>query len=195
MVAHIFSRTTAIALVLAFTAWALTALTPTRADTHHSHPVKAGDLAISAPWIRASVPGQTNGAGYLHIAHHGQQDDRLLAVQSEAAERIELHTVVTENGMARMRQVHGIPLAAGKKTALVPGGYHVMFMKLKAPFQAGQTVAATLQFERAGVVAIRFTVQPATYRPEGQSGKHDAGHGHDHNHDHAHAHGHDGKHH
>jgi len=179
--AHIFARTVATVLTLA-----LTAFTPAIADTHHAHPVKAGDLAISAPWIRASVPGQTNGAGYMVIAHHGKQDDRLLAVQSDAAERIELHTVVTENGMARMRQVDGVPLAAGKKTALAPGGYHIMFMKLKAPFQAGQTVAATLQFERAGAVAIRFTVQPATYRPEGQSGKHGAGH--DHGHDHGHRH-------
>jgi len=180
MFAHTFARTTAAALALA-----LTAFTPTSADTHHTHPVKAGDLAISAPWIRASAPGQTNGAGYMLIAHHGQQDDRLLAVQSDAAERIELHTVVTENGMARMRQVDSVTLTAGKKTALAPGGYHVMFMKLKAPFQAGQTVAATLQFERAGAVAIDFTVQPATYSPEGQSGKRA---GHDHGHDHGHRH-------
>jgi len=175
-------------------ALSLTALAPAAADTHHTSAdtVKAGDLTITAPWIRASVPGQTNGAGYMTIEHHGKQDDRLLAVQSEGAERIELHTVVTENGMARMRQVEGIALAAGKKTALAPGGYHVMFMKLKAPFQAGQTVAATLQFERAGQVAIRFTVQPATYRPKGQSGKESgkAGAAHHHGHDHSHGHKH-----
>jgi len=170
----------------------LTALSSAAADTHNTSAdtVKAGDLTITAPWIRASVPGQTNGAGYMTIEHHGKQDDRLLAVQSEVAERIELHTVVTENGMARMRQVEGIALAAGKKTALAPGGYHVMFMKLKAPFQAGQTVAAMLQFERAGKVAIRFTVQPATYRPKGQSGKSGAAHHHGHDHSHGHDHKH-----
>jgi len=186
MFACTFARTVGLTL-------ALTALAPAAADTHKAstHSVKADGLTVSAPWIRASAPGQTNGAGYMTIQHHGQQDDKLLAVQSEAAERIELHTVVTENGMAHMRQVDGIVLAAGKKTALAPGGYHVMFMKLKAPFQAGQTVAATLQFERAGAVSINFVVQPATYRPKDQARKNEAGHGHDHgHHDHGHQHKH-----
>jgi len=155
-------------------------LTASLLATPPAHAQHAGDIHIDAPWIRASVPGQTNGAGYLVIDHHGKQNDRLLAVQSAAAERIELHTVVSENGMARMRKVDAIDIAAGQKTALAPGGFHVMFLKLAAPFKAGQTVPATLRFEQAGDIAIDFTVQPTTYRPEGQTrqpGKHG---GHDH---------------
>jgi len=150
--------------------------------------LKIGDLSIVSPWIRASVPGQTNGAGYLRIHHQGKQDDRLLSVQSEAAERIELHTVITENGMARMRHVQAIQLPAGQDTVLAPGGYHVMFMKLKAPFKAGEKVAAVLHFERAGKLDMVFTVQPATYRPADQQ---NGGSSHRHHRD---AHG-DGDHH
>jgi len=164
--------------------FSLTAALFSAPPTYAQH---AGDIHIDTPWIRASVPGQTNGAGYLVIDHHGKQNDRLLAVQSDVAERIELHTVETENGMARMRKVDGIAVAAGKKTVLVPGGFHVMFLKLRAPFKAGETVSATLRFERAGDIAIRFTVQPATHRPEGQSGqagKHGSHDKHHHGHHH-----------
>jgi len=173
------------------TTLALTLAAHAPAAAHGDHTdIKAGDLTIEAPWVRASAPGQTNGAGYMTLHHHGKQDDRLLSVQSDAAERVELHTVVTENGMARMRQVDGVTLAAGQETALAPGGYHIMFLKLKAPFQAGEMVAATLQFERAGAVPIRFTVQPTTYHPNGQTRQRDTGHHLNHDHgDHAHRHG------
>jgi len=157
-------------------------LTASLLATPPAHAQHTGDIHIDAPWIRASVPGQTNGAGYLVIDHHGKEGDRLLAVQSAAAERIELHTVVSENGMARMRKVDGIDIAAGKKTALAPGDFHVMFLKLAAPFKAGQTVPATLRFEQAGDIAIDFTVQPATYRPEGRTDKHGSHDHHGHRH-------------
>ncbi len=127
---------------------------------------KVGQVEIDDLWVRASAPGQANGAGYMDIDNDAMSPDRLLSVTSDAAERVELHTVQTENGVSKMRQVvGGIALLANTEVKLSPGGYHVMFIKLKAPFKDGATVPATLKFENAGEVAVQFKVMPASHNP------------------------------
>lgn len=136
---------------------------------------KAGQIQVDDPWVRATAPGQPNGAGYLTIRNAGQAADRLMAVKSDAAGRIEVHTIDNENGVARMRAVEGgVEVPAGGEVKFAPGGYHVMFMKVKGAFKEGADVPATLTFEKAGNVAVRFKVQPLSYHPAG-SGGHDMG--------------------
>ncbi len=45
------------------------------------------------------------------------------------------------------------------RSTLKPGGYHIMFMELKRPLKEGEAVKGTLQFEKAGTVAVEFAVQ------------------------------------
>lgn len=135
---------------------------------------KVGEVEVDDLWVRASAPGQSNGAGYMDIDNEAKTADRLLSISSDAAERVELHTVETANGVAKMRQVEGgIALPANGEVKLSPGGYHVMFIKLKAPFAEGATVPATLKFEKAGEVAVQFKVKPASHNP-GMSHDHGA---------------------
>jgi copper(I)-binding protein len=135
---------------------------------------KVGQIEVDDLWVRASAPGQSNGAGYMDIDNDAKSEDRLLSVTSDAAERVELHTVQTENGVSKMRQVEGgIALPADTEVKLSPGGYHVMFIKLRAPFKDGATVPATLKFEKAGEVAVQFKVKPASHSP-GMSHDHGA---------------------
>lgn len=135
---------------------------------------KVGQVEVDDLWVRASAPGQANGAGYMEIENDAKAADRLVSVSSPAAERVELHNVVTENGVAQMRQVDGVAVPADGKARLAPGDYHVMFLKLKAPFAEGGEVPATLKFEQAGEVAVKFKVKPLGHNP-GMAG-HDHGH-------------------
>jgi copper(I)-binding protein len=41
---------------------------------------------------------------------------------------------------------------------LKPAGMHMMFLDLKHPLEPGQTVAATLRFEKAGTVQVEFPI-------------------------------------
>ena len=134
----------------------------------------AGPLEINDLWVRGSVPGQTNGAGYMQINNPTGVSDRLLSAESEASTRLELHTVLTENGVAKMRQVTGIDIPAKGSAKLAPGGFHMMFLQLTGPFKQGELVPVVLKFEKAGEVRVNFTVKPSTYNP-GSSGEH--GHG------------------
>lgn len=139
----------------------------------------AGALELNDLWIRASVPGQTNGAGYLQIINSGTTADKLIAVQSEAATRVELHTVINEDGVAKMRQVQGVDIPDHGDVKFAPGGYHLMFLQLTGPFKQGSLVPVVLKFEKAGEVRVNFTVKPSTYNPgnQGTTGAHAHGAG------------------
>ena len=131
----------------------------------HAADFKAGSLEINDLWVRGSVPGQTNGAGYMQINNPSGVSDRLLSAQSEASTRLELHTVLTENGVAKMRQVQGIDIPAKGSATLAPGGFHLMFLQLTGPFKQGDSVPVVLKFEKAGEVRVNFTVKPSTFNP------------------------------
>ncbi len=134
-------------------------------------------LELNDLWVRASVPGQTNGAGYLQINNSAATADRLVSAQADAATRVELHTVITEDGVAKMRQVSGVDIPAHASTKLSPGGFHVMFLQLTGPFRQGTVVPVVLKFEKAGEIRVNFTVKPSTYNPGSQQEQDMHGHG------------------
>jgi periplasmic copper chaperone A len=119
----------------------------------------AGSLQIGNPWTRATPKGATVGAGYLTITNKGSEPDRLVGGSAATAARFEVHTTVEEKGVAKMRQVPVLEINPGQTLELKPGGMHVMLMGLKEPLKQGQKVKGTLVFEKAGTVAIEFTVQ------------------------------------
>jgi copper(I)-binding protein len=132
-----------------------------------AHDYKAGDIEIDNVWVRATAPGQVNGGGYLELENEGKTADRLLSIKADVAETVEVHETRTENGVSSMRGVGALDIPAGAEVKFSPGGYHVMFLKLKAPLKAGTEFPATLTFEKSGAVEVKFKVQPITYQPGG----------------------------
>src|SRR3954454_9756286 len=131
------------------------------AVTASAEEFRVGDLLIAHPAVRATPGGAKVGAGYFAVRNIGPTPDRLVAIESPAAGRVEIHASGAENGIASMRELtDGLPVPAGGEATLSPGGNHVMFVDLKAPFRTGETVAGTLIFERAGRVPVTFAVEP-----------------------------------
>jgi len=121
--------------------------------------VKAGDLVISQAWSRATPGGAKVGAGYFTVANKGSVADRLVAVSGDVAGRIELHEMATTNGVMTMRALpNGLTIEPGKTVTLAPGGYHLMMMDLKAPLKQGDKLPITLEFEKAGKIAVTLDV-------------------------------------
>ena len=86
--------------------------------------------------------------------------DVLVAASSEIADDTQVHEVVTEGSSAMMRPVQGgIPIEAGGRVSLEPGGYHVMLLGLEEIPEVGSTFELVLEFERAGRVSITVYVQ------------------------------------
>lgn len=119
-------------------------------------PLTLGDLSIGHRWIRPS--SGPNTAAYLTITNNGQQADKLVQVDCDAATTVELHNHIEDNGVMKMRPVAFIEI--GKDPVeLKPGGLHIMLMGLKDSFTGKDHVPLTLYFEKAGKITIDFPIK------------------------------------
>jgi copper(I)-binding protein len=116
-------------------------------------------VEIVKPWSRATPPGASVAAGYMTVRNKGASPDRLVAVTSPAAARVETHITVRDGSISRMREVKGYDVPAGGSLELKPGGSHLMFVDVKAPFKPGDRIPVTLRFQRAGEVRAQLEVQ------------------------------------
>src|SRR3954462_11935774 len=137
----------------------------------HAQEVKAGDLVITQAWSRATPNGAKIAGAYLTIENKGSAPDRLLGGSGDVAGKIEVHEMAMDNGVMKMRPLDkGLVIEAGKTVKLAPGGYHLMLQELKGPFKEGEKVPVTLEFEKAGKVAISLDVQGVGAQAPGGGG-------------------------
>jgi len=138
----------------------LTIVTTLVATSARAEDVKAGDLVISQAWSRATPGGAKTGGGYLTIENKGSAPDKLVSATADAAGKVEVHEMAMNNGVMTMRPLDsGLTIDPGKTVKLAPGGYHLMLMELKRPLKQGDKLPVTLQFEKAGKVAVTLEVQ------------------------------------
>ena len=124
-----------------------------------AHDYKIGSIEIVQPWSRATPSTAPSAGGFLTLTNKGDAPDRLIAIETPAAKQAEIHEMKMDGAVMRMRELeNGVVLPPGQTVELKPGGYHVMFMGLKAPFVKDQKVPATLVFEKAGRIDIEFQV-------------------------------------
>ncbi|GJE62005.1 hypothetical protein MPOCJGCO_4133 [Methylobacterium trifolii] len=136
----------------------LAAMIPALAQ-ERTGPLKAGDLAIEAPWMRAVPAGAKVAGGYVRITNTGSVPDRLTAAAVGVAGRGEIHSMTMEGGVMKMAPVPGgLSIEPGKTVELKPGGFHLMFQDLRSAPKPGDGVPGSLTFERAGTVPVTFAV-------------------------------------
>ncbi len=120
----------------------------------------SGGLRVEQAWARATPAVAPVAGGFLIIANDGGKDDRLLRVESDIAQRVEIHQMRNDAGVMRMRQVtEGLPIAAHGRLVMAPGGYHLMLIQPKRALLEGGHFDATLVFQRAGRVKATFQVR------------------------------------
>jgi hypothetical protein len=118
-----------------------------------------GSIHIAQPWSRATPKGATSGAGYMTITNRGTTPDRVSCVSSDASAQCQIHSMTMEGGVMKMRPVEdGLEIKPGETITLAPMGFHMMLATLKHPLEAGQTVKATLKFDKAGTVDVEYPV-------------------------------------
>lgn len=164
MITKTFSRRKALLLGLALAL---------PAAAHEPH-----ELLVEAPWARATAGAARTAAGYLAIVNKGDHAERLIGASSPAAGRVELHEMATVDNVMRMRPLpSGIDVPPGRTTELKPGGLHLMFIDLKAPFARGAKVPVVLTFEHTGDIKVELEVRDLRAGPPATGTR---GHGHGH---------------
>jgi periplasmic copper chaperone A len=132
--------------------------------------VKHGNLTIGHPWARATPGAVKNSAAFFTIENKGSAD-KLIGVTGDVAREIQIHTMITEAGVMKMREIKSLDVPANGKTELKPGGLHIMLIGLKEGLKDGSKFPLTLKFEKAGEVKVTVTAE--------KPGAHDhAGHKH-----------------
>lgn len=122
----------------------------TAAAVAFAMPVFAQDgVHVMDPYARASTGMSQSGAAFMRIVNHANVDKRMIAAQSDVAQRVELHTHKEDaNGVMRMIEVEeGFLIPANGEHTLARGGDHVMFLGLTRPLNHGDTVNLTLIFD------------------------------------------------
>ena len=143
------------------------------ATSAQAHGFKIAELEVGHPFVTTPLATAKSAAGYLSVKNTGATADRLIAVESDAAQKVQIHTTEFDaEGIARMKHVEAVDLPAGAEVRLEQGALHVMFMGLTAPMHEGSKIPGTLVFEKAGRLAVEFAVDApkADAAPEDHSG-------------------------
>lgn len=136
-----------------------------------AHEYVAGPLKIVHPWSRATPPGATVGAGYMKIINQGATPIRFLGGSTSAAQRVEIHTMIVDGGVMRMRPVTGgLVVPAGGQVALKPGGAHLMLIGLKKPLVEEDMVPLTLMFDGGVTVDVDLYIESMGAPSSGHEG-------------------------
>lgn len=119
-----------------------------------------GAIRVVDPFARVASKMAKSGAAFMVIENTAAEDDRLVGVRSDVAERVELHThIASGDGVMRMVEVpEGFVIPAGGSHGLVRGADHVMFLGLTRPLMPGDPLSVTLVFEKAGEVVVEMHV-------------------------------------
>lgn len=130
-------------------------------------------VTVSDPWVRATTSQQKATGAFMKL--DAAKAATLLSASSPVAGVVEIHEMVTQDGVMKMRAIPDLPLPAGKTTELKPGSYHLMLMDLKEPLNAGQKVPVTLVIEagqQRHEQTIEAEVRPLNSMPAAQLHQH-----------------------
>lgn len=117
----------------------------------------AASVTSSDLWLRESVPGAENGAGFGTLHNPTDQDVVVIAAASSAAADVELHRHVHRDGQMSMEHIAALTIPAGESVELKPGGYHIMLMQLHEPLQTDDTHSLSLRLDNGE--RIEFSVK------------------------------------
>ncbi len=123
------------------------------------------DLKIVMPWARASA--SKTAEAFLTIRNTGPEPERLMAISSPVAKRVELLRYEAIGGVNSAQTVKWIEIPPGKAIALAPATTVLSLVGLKRPLQVGSTIRLTLTFAHAGAVSVfaRVAAAGATEAP------------------------------
>lgn len=112
-------------------------------------------LSVSNAWVRPTAPGQKTASVYMQL--ESATAAALVAVETPAAAKAELHRMSMDGGVMRMRPLRRLDLPAKTPVMLAPGALHVMLSDVKRPFKEHDAIPLTLTIEGAG--GARSTVK------------------------------------
>ncbi len=119
----------------------------------------AEGISVHHAYVRSSGAMAKAAAAFMVIHNDSDKDVTLIAADTDVARKIELHTHIIEDDVAKMREIKGgITIPAGGFHELKRGADHVMFMGLTEKLVEDEMVKLTLEFEGQEPMVIEVVV-------------------------------------
>ena len=122
------------------------------------------EVTIDGAWVRGTVSQQKATGAFMTIK--SSKATQLVSASSPSADVTEVHEMVMDGNVMKMRAMTSLNIPANSPVELKPGSYHIMLMNLKKPLAEGEKVAITLNFADADkqkqTLEIQAPVRPMT---------------------------------
>ena len=125
-------------------------------------------IEVQQAWIREAPPTSRVLAGYMTIINTGDSPAEITGISSPDFARAELHHTRVEDGVASMAPVDSIPVPAGGRVLLEPGGMHLMLFDPGRLLKLGDGVRLEVKLSDGATL----TVEARVTRVSGDSDNH-----------------------
>lgn len=115
-------------------------------------------IEVRQAWIREAPPASQVLAGYMTIINTGDAPAEITGISSPDFTRAELHQTRVEDGVARMVPVASIPVPAGGRVRLEPGGMHLMLFDPGRPLKSNDIVRLEVRQNGGATLSIEARV-------------------------------------
>lgn len=118
-----------------------------------------GKLTIVDVRARPAPLAGGTGAVYFTVLNGLDTDVQLVSAASPAANVVETHETVAENGVMKMIPMpDGYPAPAGEALVLKPGGKHIMLIDVIEPLEPGDELSLTVNFDNGETIELTVPV-------------------------------------
>jgi hypothetical protein len=108
-------------------------------------PAAESVIEVKDAFIVKPAEGRDVAAGGL-MAYVTGAPVELVGATTDAADRVELHTMSMEDGVMQMRQVESFTASEGEPIVLQRGGNHLMLFGVDPAIAVGESVDVSLEF-------------------------------------------------
>ncbi|MDC0651705.1 copper chaperone PCu(A)C [Alphaproteobacteria bacterium] len=123
-----------------------------------AHQYEKNGIIISHPILKMVTNDGKMGAGYFKIKNNSDNKIQLVSIISNIAKKQEIHEVVEENNVYKMRPIEeALIVLPGKELIFKSKSYHVMFFGINKSHVNDEMLDAKMNFKN-NVINIKFKV-------------------------------------
>ncbi len=97
--------------------------------------------------MRARLRLPQSIAPFGEVMNHSDLERYIVYASSEVAAKVELHDVIKEGDVMKLRQVPEFVIPTKGTLVLKPGSFHIMLLEFKKPLQEGEYIEVEITFK------------------------------------------------
>jgi len=118
----------------------------------------AAGLTVKNARVPEGPPVAPVLAGYLVIENPGEHTVRITGASSPDFAAVEIHEMRMKDGMMEMNRLPSLAIPAGGTVELSPGKLHLMLIKPRHPFRAGDRIPVILKLDDGSQLELSLPV-------------------------------------